>query len=243
MKTEQVIDKIKEVCRRQRISSLSKSWWASMTPEQRAAHCAKLSDAAKSYYKKVPGRREAIRNATLKRRAEGKFNGGPLTDDGRRRLSEYRKKNPPCFSKQQLSQNGKKTFAVLKEKYPNHFINISIAGRAASAEEQKTNPRRGKFETNIHARSWHVRDPRGIAHKFRNLMHFIRNNEGLFQPDDLKVYSPTKKPNVTRAYGGISSIRPSDNRKRVGLSWKGWTWVYEANDRLQRNLNEQGGGL
>jgi hypothetical protein len=72
------------------------------------------------------------------------------------------------------------------------------------------------------AKWWNVRDPRGVAHKFRNLCYFIRQHPELFLPEDLLTPGKTSQ---CRAYGGICSIRPSPRRRITNGSWKGWTWV------------------
>jgi hypothetical protein len=77
------------------------------------------------------------------------------------------------------------------------------------------------------AKWWSVRDARGVAHEFKNLCYFIRQHPELFLPEDLLTPGKTSQ---CRAYGGISSIRPSPTRKIVNGSWKGWTWLSHYED-------------
>ena len=64
-------------------------------------------------------------------------------------------------------------------------------------------------------RKWHIRSPSNVTFHFVNLSEFIRQHRHLFHPDDVPV----------KALRGIGMLRPSETRKRISGTWKGWTWV------------------
>ena len=85
-------------------------------------------------------------------------------------------------------------------------------------------------------RKWHIRSPSNVEYHFVNLLEFIRTHSHLFDPDDIPV----------KAHRGIQGIRPSDTRKRVNGSWKGWTWISyceafynSSDDLLDRNVEKK----
>jgi hypothetical protein len=83
--------------------------------------------------------------------------------------------------------------------------------REALARSEKCQP----GIKNHAARMWHIRSPDNVPYHFRNLAEFIRVNPHLFNPDDIPV----------KAIRGIGMLRPSDTRKRISGTWKGWTWI------------------
>jgi len=85
-------------------------------------------------------------------------------------------------------------------------------------------------------RKWHIRSPSNVEYHFVNLLEFIRSHSHLFDPNDIPV----------KAHRGIQGLRPSDTRKRVNGSWKGWTWISyceafynSSNDLLDRNVENK----
>lgn len=64
-------------------------------------------------------------------------------------------------------------------------------------------------------RKWHLRSPSNVEYHFLNLAEFIRRNPHLFDPSDVPV----------KAARGIGMLRPSETRKRIASTWKGWTWI------------------
>ena len=100
-------------------------------------------------------------------------------------------------------------------------INISMA------ETRAKTPYLQRLPENISAVWWRVRDARGRVHEFKNLSWFITAHPDLFLEDDINWENPTR----SKAYAGISSIKPLGNRKRVNGTWKGWTW-YSQTERL-----------
>jgi hypothetical protein len=82
-------------------------------------------------------------------------------------------------------------------------------------------------------RKWHLRSPSNVEYHFLNLSEFIRTHSHLFDEGDIPV----------KAHRGIQGLRPSDTRKRVNGTWKGWTWISyceafynSSDDLLDRNV-------
>lgn len=96
---------------------------------------------------------------------------------------------------------------------PTHIEKMK-AGVAAS-------PLAGPYETHSGAKDWHLVDPSGTEHRFRNLSLFIRSHAELFDPDDI-LPRGLNGTGPCRAATGLSNIRP-DRKKRVER-WKGWHW-------------------
>ena len=80
-------------------------------------------------------------------------------------------------------------------------------------------PHTGRFETNKHAKHWHITDPHGFSYEFDNLEHFVRNNASLFEDGDA-----SGDPSL--AAHQLRRLRP-DRKHRI-KSWKGWTWNFDA---------------
>lgn len=85
-------------------------------------------------------------------------------------------------------------------------------------------------------RKWHIRSPSNVEYHFLNLSEFIRTHSHLFDADDIPV----------KAHRGIQGLRPSDTRKRVNGTWKGWTWISlcetfynSGDDLLDRNVENK----
>ena len=82
-------------------------------------------------------------------------------------------------------------------------------------------------------KKWHIRSPSNVEYHFINLAEFIRTHQDLFDPIDIPKNS----------YHGIALLRPSNKRKVIPGSWKGWTWISlceafynSSNDLLDRNV-------
>lgn len=80
-------------------------------------------------------------------------------------------------------------------------------------------PKAGRFETHVLAKEWHLVDPNGTEHRFRNLNHFIREHLGLFDPADTVSKGPSAP---CRAAVGLGHLRP--DHKNPVAAWKGWLW-------------------
>lgn len=120
-----------------------------------------------------------------------------------------------------ISAKGAKRFKELGTDHHELFRpEVRERALANSVEEMKTNPRRGRFETNMHARDWHLRDPYGDVYHFRNLKHFIREHRHLFSSRQLELNSK----GVPRVYNCLSQLSP--RLKRPVSRSQGWTWVW-----------------
>lgn len=91
-------------------------------------------------------------------------------------------------------------------------------------------------ENHVSAVVFSIRSPDGIHYRFKNLRAFIRDNSGMFEDGDA-TWFPRGKNIDCRAYGGIMSIKPSERRRKVNGSWKGWVWV-TLNERALRNAED-----
>jgi hypothetical protein len=80
--------------------------------------------------------------------------------------------------------------------------------------------RRGKRVAQAVQKAWTLCAPNGVSHSFTNLREFVRTNPLLFSDYELTPLGDGKP----RAINGLHSLRPSDTRKRVSGSWRGWTW-------------------
>lgn len=84
-------------------------------------------------------------------------------------------------------------------------------------------PGAAKGPLHLRAISGLLRNPEGVIHAFRNLVHFVRENHGLFSPDDtVWNYSRPSSP-WCRASKGLSGLFNRGVYTRG--SWKGWTRV------------------
>ena len=90
---------------------------------------------------------------------------------------------------------------------------------ANSCEEAKTNPLRGKFETNCHAEDWHLIDPQGREWSFRNLRHFIREHRELFSA---RLLEPVGKYEA-RCEPCLHKLSPRAAQRSM-TSCGGWRW-------------------
>jgi hypothetical protein len=100
---------------------------------------------------------------------------------------------------------------------------------AALAEDRKTNPKTGKFETNVAAREWHLRDPWGNEYHFFNLLHFIRTHPHLFTDYQLGfIKGHEGREEYTRAFDNLGKLSP--RRTHPKTSSMGWTWCRYAGE-------------
>lgn len=229
---------------KQRRKDGMRAYWASLTPEQAQHLKDKLRAGVKLAYQNDPAYRNKIAEATRRQHAEGRANPGEMTEERRRKISEAQKGyRQPHLTDEVCSAAGKKAHELHRDD-PNYLKPLMAAkdkAIAGSIAEMKTNPRRGRFETNIHGREWHVRDPRGIPYHFVNLRHFIRNNQHLFTPEQLR-HTNSKDKERTLIDGGFQSLRPT--KRRPSGSWYGWTWIHSERppvdpiDPLSRNTKE-----
>lgn len=79
----------------------------------------------------------------------------------------------------------------------------------------------GKGVKHHRAKKWKLKSPTGKILEGTNLNEIVRNNLGLFEPDDVVWGGPSK--NQCRAVSGISNLRllkPDGSYRRT--HWKGW---------------------
>lgn len=103
---------------------------------------------------------------------------------------------------------------------------ISPLAQVRAAEAFARNPVMQKGTGHINGRTWQIRSPRGRTYRFKNLMEFIRQNSGLFDPQDTEWKTTPKGDLTCRAHTGIAGI--SIRLKNPRGSWKGWTWYSQA---------------
>jgi hypothetical protein len=94
-------------------------------------------------------------------------------------------------------------------------------------------------ENHVSAAVFSIRSPEGIHYRFKNLRAFIRDNAGLFEDGDASWFECRQRAGrkcgtTCRAYGGITSIKPSEKKRIINGSWKGWVWV-TLNERALNN--------
>lgn len=84
------------------------------------------------------------------------------------------------------------------------------------------NPNTGKFDTNVKAKTWILRDPTGKRYEANNLMNWCRENEGVAFVCEYMTF-----------YRGIQGIKRTikGKKKRGSYQYKGWTLdsFYEEN--------------
>jgi hypothetical protein len=107
------------------------------------------------------------------------------------------------------------------------------------------NPRSIKGTEHALALIWRFRDARGRHYEFKNLAHFIRNNEQLFEPYQT-IWTKMGRGVCCTAYHGLASLRPVHRngklRKKVAGSWFGWTWISAVEDEKGGDLLDRGRG-
>ncbi|MBL9131385.1 MAG: hypothetical protein JNG86_09310 [Verrucomicrobiaceae bacterium] len=89
----------------------------------------------------------------------------------------------------------------------------------------RKNPKFQACTRHIAAKEWTLRSPDGQIHTFRNLRHFIREHEALFDPADViwKAQGQSTKITWCVAYQALARLRPGSARTLPG--WQGWTWA------------------
>lgn len=67
------------------------------------------------------------------------------------------------------------------------------------------------------------RAPNGVVYPYKNILHFVRTHQDLFDAEDLR----THKNKACAASAGLSGLRPPvrGTKRRQSITWKGWTLV------------------
>ena len=104
---------------------------------------------------------------------------------------------------------------------PNPKMRHGRINQPKATETARKSLKSGKFETNIHAKKWHIVSPSNQIFIVRNLYQFVRDNSDLFLPKDVIF----KRQGGKRGTGGeycnaTSGLLYAAAR---GGSWKGWT--------------------
>lgn len=106
--------------------------------------------------------------------------------------------SPGCSSKHRQSMHAKGVYS--------EFVELS-------KKAKKTHPLLAKGERHINAKRWIIQSPEGKTYECRNLLHWCRENEHLFDGT------------YRQAWDGLSKVKytAQGKRKRGSLQWKGWT--------------------
>lgn len=222
-----------------------------MSPEAKASRSGKLRASATMQMNAPGARQRAARYAAEGHAKRGYTKRFEMTDEIRAKIASAQIGKPKAWTRdrakwgaacEKISDFHRTRMQTLGSSHELMQPEARSKAIERSREEMKTNPNRGPFVTNIHATDWHIRDPRGIPHHFRNLAHFIRNNRHLFTAEELFVPNDDAHPGRTRAYSGINSICP--RIRRPACSWHGWTWIAARNedqwlDPLDRAMNAE----
>ena len=204
--------------------------WATMTDDVRERTCAKMSASAKALMADPERRRRVSEASRQAWRDSGYGARYEMTEEIRRKISDAQKGKRPEWTKDTKKHQAAlaKMAATKKEQFQETGIDnhpwfrpdVRALALANSAKECAVNPLRGKFETNVHAKDWHLRSPGGEEFCFRNLRHFIRNHRHLFSARQLEV---RKKNGTTRVEACLYQLSP--RRKHRARRSQGWTWI------------------
>lgn len=99
--------------------------------------------------------------------------------------------------------------------------------RAIAVAKAKASPKAGRFETNAKAKTWTLKSPDNKTYTFANLMHFVRTNPHLFEPDDVVWRIKPNGVEWCRASSGLAMLA---RRTRAPASWKGWRLISQTKD-------------
>lgn len=103
---------------------------------------------------------------------------------------------------------------------PNPNMSHGRINQPKATEAARISHKSGKFETNIHAKKWHIVSPSNQIFIVRNLYQFVRDNGELFLPKDVIF----KRQGGKRGTGGEYCNATSGLRQAAssGGTWKGW---------------------
>ena len=194
-----------------------KQRWAAMSDAEKVA----WSEMCRQNAKRQMSERGHEYAVFLGRESWKKTGPGPryqMNEEQRRKLGEIARSEK---TRAWLKDKAKLEAMLLKI----HTPEVQAMSAKMNREEVKTNPRRGQFETNVNAEEWHLRDPRGVEHHFRNLRHFIRQHRSLFSSRQLEVRTKTGR---TRVEACLARLSPRHTFP-VTCS-QGWTWILTAGE-------------
>lgn len=135
------------------------------------------------------------------------------------RLIEWRSRNPKLF--EALRVEGMKRSVKVRENLQRIHRECKAQWRASALR----NPKLQATEQHIAAKAWRLLSPAGQVHECRNLKKWVRENEELFDAEDVMWKEQTGKVNQAwcRAFHGLSRLRPTCS-KRLD-EWNGWKWA------------------
>jgi hypothetical protein len=89
------------------------------------------------------------------------------------------------------------------------------------------NPKLQATDQHIAAKMWKIISPTGQMFEFRNLKKFVRDNEQLFDAEDV-VWKEQSGSHQTwcKAFQALSRLRPSCSKPLS--EWNGWRWAGDA---------------
>ena len=164
----------------------------------------------------------AKRDAFLaKEAAEAAEKGTPVVKGEPRitRLLRFRAENPALFESRRVE--GMKKSSLVRENLMRLHREKKEQWRASAMK----NPKLRATDQHIAAKEWVLRAPDGQIHKFRNLKKWVRENEELFETEDVIWKEMNGKANQAwcRAFQALGRLRPSSSKHLP--EWKDWTWA------------------
>lgn len=99
--------------------------------------------------------------------------------------------------------------------------------QALATAKAKASPKAGRFESNTKAKTWTLKSPDNKTYTFTNLMHFVRTNPHLFDPDDVVWRTKSNGVEWCRASSGLALLA---KRKKAPTRWKGWRLISLTKD-------------
>jgi hypothetical protein len=164
----------------------------------------------------------AKRDAFLaKEAAEAAEKGTPVVKGEPRitRLLRFRAENPALFESRRVE--GMKKSSLVRENLMRLHREKKEQWRASAMK----NPKLRATDQHIAAKEWVLRAPDGQIHKFRNLKKWVRENEELFEIEDVIWKEMNGKANQAwcRAFQALGRLRPSSSKHLP--EWKDWTWA------------------
>ena len=202
-------------------SKRTKEAWAAMSPEKKAELSEKHRKAAIKQMADPKARARISEAIKEVHKREGYRNRFKRTEEYKRKISEAQKGKSKQWMKDPVKLAAAKVkYAANADATRLHTPEVQAKAQSGSAKDCETNPLRGKFETNLHAKEWHLRSPDGVTYHFRNLRHFIRNHKHLFTEHELAITDGKAK---TRVESSLYLLSP-DCRKPARTA-HGWSWV------------------
>lgn len=135
------------------------------------------------------------------------------------RLMKWRAENPGVFEARRIE--GLKKSSLVRE----NLLRLHRERKAEWFASAMKNPKLRATDQHIAAKEWRVKSPTGAIFEFRNLKKFVRENEQLFDTEDVQWKLQNGKANQAwcRAFQMLARLRPG-NSKLID-QWNGWSWA------------------